>query len=280
MARTLIFLLFPLSIFAQELVCSFTLDTSVYSNPGAWGIRGPGSERSFPLNEPSSPSTDIIGCFNKNGTDQWDIYSFSGKTGSAVVPSSATPNGFARNYVFFSQFFINSDSNWECLVNYSENKPFQPKHQFILFDHSGNQLLSDNGTAYFGFDGLNTYVYASSGNLNYLADFTFSYKVWRFRTNISSSSPKLSKSQVSTPGLMKIYGQENGNYRVTLSPSSGNQVRFQMFDLLGRCVFSKQINNITSPQTFTIPEANVPKSPFVAKVTDGNGSVCRKITNY
>jgi len=39
---------------------------------------------------------------------------------------------------------------------------------------------------------------------------------------------------------------------------------------------SKQINNITSPQSFMIPESDVPNSPFIAKFSDKNSSVYKK----
>ena len=38
---------------------------------------------------------------------------------------------------------------------------------------------------------------------------------WRFRTNISSSSPSLYKSKAVSSDFMNIYGQDNGNYHVT-----------------------------------------------------------------
>ncbi len=50
----------------------------------------------------------------------------------------------------------------------------------------------------------------------------------------------------------------------------------QLFDLVGRCIFSKQIDNISQHVSFTIPESNLPQTPFIAKVSNSNGSVVKK----
>jgi hypothetical protein len=47
-------------------------------------------------------------------------------------------------------------------------------------------------------------------------------------------------------------------------------------DMLGRRIFPKDIGNVLSPVTFTIPENGVPPSPFVTKVQDEKGTVLRK----
>lgn len=232
---------------------------------GSSGVGNPG--QAFPNN-----GEMFLQAFNKKNSNQFDLYSFSGKIGTSIIPIINDSDTYV-NHISFSRNMIDEDNGWESIVQYQH---FIRNYgtfidSFKVFDDDGTELLADSGKAYYGFDGNSTYVITWGSNYG-----TSNYDSWRFRTNISSSAPSLSKTQVSSQGLMRIFGQDNGNYRVTLSPSSGNQVKFQMFDLLGRCIFSKQINNITSSQTFTIPESDVPKSPFIAKFSDKNGSYFKK----
>ncbi|MBN1575084.1 MAG: endo-1,4-beta-xylanase [Chitinispirillaceae bacterium] len=62
-----------------------------------------------------------------------------------------------------------------------------------------------------------------------------------------------------------------GNYRILLDPSAGNG-SLQLFDLRGRCIVAKRVDNISGPSAFIIPESGMPRSPFVARVTDKNGT--------
>lgn len=205
--------------------------------------------------------------FLKKNSKQFDIYSFGGKIGTSVIPI-IRETAISCN-IIFSCNMIDDDAGWEAIVNMSKDNGIG----FFVFDDDGTQLLADSGSAYYGFDGNNTYIVTYSTKYgNYI------YDSWRFRTNLSVESPKsLAKTKLIQSSPMQIYGLSGGDYRVTLSPSSGNQITFQMFDLLGRCVFDKQIQNLTSPVSFTVPEANVPNSPFIAKVNDGNGSVVKKL---
>jgi hypothetical protein len=170
---------------------------------------------------------------------------------------------------------IDDDNEWESLVNYRiQSGTGTTSAYFKVFDHNGTEILADSGMAFYGFDGNNTYIVNLTGNI---FGRRLNYDSWLFRTNISTESPKtLAKAKSIQQSPMQIYGLPGGDYRVTLTPSSGNQINFQMFDLLGRCVFDKQIENLNRPVSFTVPEGNVPNSPFIAKFNDGNNSIVKK----
>jgi hypothetical protein len=68
----------------------------------------------------------------------------------------------------------------------------------------------------------------------------------------------------------------DGSYRVTLEPTSGGKTQMQLFDLVGRCIFSKQIDDISRSVLFTIPESSLPQTPFITKVSNSNGSIVKK----
>lgn len=75
---------------------------------------------------------------------------------------------------------------------------------------------------------------------------------------------------------MRLFGMPDGGYRVSLLPSTGGQTELQLFDIAGRCVFTKMLESVKSPMSFTIPENNIPNSPFIAKVRNGAGSYVQK----
>ncbi len=68
----------------------------------------------------------------------------------------------------------------------------------------------------------------------------------------------------------------SGDYRISLQPAGGGKTTVQLFDLLGRLIFAKTIDEITRLTSFTIPESGMPRTPFVAKVRDGNGTAVRR----
>lgn len=243
-----------------------SIDTSIYDLNDSWMhsyfIPGP-----FPNSLSGSVSMPVQ-VFRKKNTNQYDIYSFNGKIATTIIPES---NIKEISYTFyFSCKMVDDDDGWETLLNCDDL--VRNKQYFKVLDDDGTEMLSDSGFAYYGFDGNSTYVTTCQQGLK-----IYNYDSWRFRTNIMSpSNQPLAKTKSSQALPMQIYGLTGGDYRVTLSPSNGNQMNFQMFDLIGRCVFSKKIDNPTSPVTFTVPAGNVPNSPFIAKVNDGNGSFYKK----
>ena len=269
----IIFLMFlPLKIAAVTPVHMpiVSIDTSNYEFGGNY-IRNsfvPSPYTTWDVSYNYNGNSMIIRSFLKKNSNQYDLYSFAGRIGTSVIPIIRDSDKIITD-VGFSCKMIDDDDSWESIVLYYPLGKYEERY-YKVFDHDGTELLADSGSAFYGFDGNSTYVINYKGRDDYMTD------SWRFRTNLASSSPSLPKTRAATPGLMRIYGQNDGNYRVTLSPSSGNQINFQMFDLLGKCVFSKKINNLTTPQSFVVPGSNVPQSPFIAKVSDKNGSNCKK----
>ncbi|MBN1576940.1 MAG: hypothetical protein JW913_10325 [Chitinispirillaceae bacterium] len=45
---------------------------------------------------------------------------------------------------------------------------------------------------------------------------------------------------------------------------------------MGRLIFTKTIDDLTRPVSFTVPSDNVPRTPFLAKLRDGSGSKVRR----
>ncbi|NLW30501.1 MAG: hypothetical protein GXY77_03490 [Fibrobacter sp.] len=202
--------------------------------------------------------------FRKKNSNEIDIYSYTGKCGTSVFPQLPPyPDGLTEYQVFLSQTYVDDDPQWEALLILS--------NEFLLLDHDGTELLRDSGTTDvgYGFDGNSTYIVAKNGP-------EWGFKTWRLRTNISSTaSPSLGKKKAASPGTMIVHGLNDGNYRVTLTPSSGNGAIFQLHDLLGRCLLTKSIKDFNGPVTFTIPNDKVPKTPFIAE-TKSEGSALRK----
>jgi hypothetical protein len=249
----------------QALVYELNVDTSLYLTDQASDIYAfyifPDPE----LMEASDLLQKMASCgmlakvYRKKNSNAYDIYSFSGKIGSGILPDSTECR---RIYVCLSRTFINDDPAWECLAVYEHYDNTKVFYTFKVFNSDNTVLLSGSGGAGYGYDGQNTYVYSTDGS---------HYKAWRFRTNVSSSSPNaLSKTASSFPHAMMTYGP-TGDYRITLAPAGGGKTSVQLFDMLGRNIFSKNIDNITSPMSFTISENNVPQSPFIAKVKDERG---------
>jgi hypothetical protein len=261
------------------VVSEYTIDTSLYEtyrlNDGGDRYKFVNAIKSAriysgPLVERNQGSyfTIFFKAYVRKNTTQIDLYSFNGKSGSINIPSLQDSNLVS---VAFSQTFIDNDPEWEILANL-RNFTTDELH-FSLFDDDGTELISDGGSAYLGFDGYNTYTIAQKGDFNDL----FTIKSWKFRTNINQSGGSLSKKSASTAApVMMTYGMPDGRYRVTLAPSSGGTTQMQMFDLAGRCLFSKQIENITQPVSFIVPDNNVPQTPFITKVSNGSGVTVKK----
>ena len=255
-----IVMLMPLVLFAQELIGTFSIDTNIYTVPNfvTVGFSGPYGNQPIGMKE-----LDQIHALLKKGTDQLDFFTlFRLKVGSITIPNP--PTGTEITVIYFSQTFLDDDLGWEFVVDYQDT--INDNYSFKVIDDNGSILLSDNDWATYGFDGQNTYVFAQSPNL-------LSFKVWKFRSNISPASHPLSKTS-STPGPIMAY-MPSGDFRVSLQPvSSGTSL--QIFDMLGRQVFSKNIHNIREPTSFIIPSYSMPNTPFVARVNNDNGSFVKK----
>jgi hypothetical protein len=248
---------------AQPSVYEYTVDTSLYDNnktiTGASSFF-PGPELPVSHEFTAFSTGFFLTAYKKKNSDQYDIYSFSGKIGSITIPDSLWSN----TRILFSQTFIDADQDWECLVK--DIISLKSFNGFKVLDNDGTELLADTGNCYYGYDGQNTYVLDPRVN---------GCKAWRFRANVSSASPNGLTKTAAMPHAMMTFGP-TGDYRIRLAPSSGGKTSVSLFDMLGRCVFSRDIGNLTSPVNFTIPENNVPPSPFITKVQNEKGAVLRK----
>lgn len=127
-------------------------------------------------------------------------------------------------------------------------------------------MLTDTGFAFYCYDGQNTYVGVNTG---------YSSKFWRFRSNINSTTQPLAKSLVSSPApIMALMPQ--GDLRVTLEPATCSQMHVQLFDMLGRQIYSRNITPVTSKVSFTIPTHGMANNQFFVRVNDGNSNFIKK----
>ena len=272
MLKIVVFLLLPCSLFAQQLVYQFKVDTSKYDYLPLFStfvIPSPNiPSQSFYPNSPEIAFGATVftkfwcQAFKLKNTNQYDIYTLEGKVGTVTIN---IPNGAIVNAAIISQTILDNDDGWEYILNYSDSISYQNK--FEIVDDNNAVLLSDSGYANYGFDGQNTYIIS-------INDYGESVKVWKFRSNVSSISPGLAKSLPSASPIMAL--MPSGNFRINLSPSSNGQTSIQLFDMLGKLIFTKNIQDIKSQSSFTIPSSNIPKSPFITKVNNGNSVFYQK----
>jgi hypothetical protein len=251
---------------AQTPTYEYAIDSLTYDlkNKGDYYFFPSPNTQVILFNSSISSGYYLFACRKKN-TEQFDIFSFGGKIGTVTIPNTI---GSIIN-VLLSQTFIDEDAEWESIVDY--HLPQDTRNLFKVLDGNGVVLLSDTGSGRYGFDGQNTYVVTQSESA-----LKTTVKAWRFRTNVSVASPNtLAKSASAIPHAMMTYGP-TGDYRVTIAPTGGGKTSVQVFDMLGRTVFSKNIDNIISPVSFTIPERGLPQSPFIAKVKDEKGMVVKR----
>jgi hypothetical protein len=257
MRKFAIVMLVPVAVFAQELVGTFSLDTNVYTDIWSYGFIGP-----EPINEAG------LRVYQKKGTNQCDIFTiFYQKIGTITIPDQP-PTGKKIYSISYSQKFLDEDIGWEFIINYYDT--VNNSESFKVIDETGTVLLSDENYASYGFDGQNTYVFAYQ---RFPENRYASHKVWKFCSNISSASHPLSKAS-SSPGPMMAY-MPSGDFRVSLQPVTGG-TSIQIFDMLGRQIFQKSIQNIREPTSFIIPSSGMPNTPFVTRVNNNNGSFTKK----
>ncbi len=248
---------------ASPVYSEFTVDTSIYDRKvNFWYVPDPYVRGAGPNSPVDAIKGEMAVCgYLRKNSDQVDLYSYTGICGNLIIPNIHEEH---YSIIYCSRRLIDDDAEWETIVNL-------PTSMFKLFDNDGTILLSDRGDAYFGFDGQNTYVVSGS-----MYTSQPSIRSWRFRTNISAAAPALRKSTAATAQPMTIYGPTNDNLRIKLIPTGSNQTTVQLFDLMGRCLFSKQVGKLTSPVIFTVPEGNVPQSPFITRVENDDGAYLKK----
>jgi hypothetical protein len=265
----MILFVLPIVIYSQELVYNVNIDTMQYENAKCFVsvVPSPGSLRADNIDGFGFGDHYYISLFHKKNTNQYELISFSGKIGSINIDTSLTPSKYLMNSLFVSQKIINTDEKWEYIINY-QALDMSSDYKFKVFDGNGKVILSDNGFAYYGYDGRNTYVFVDNRTK------LLSLKAWRFRTDASSAASQLAKKS-STPGsIMSL--MPSGDFRVSLQPTANGEASIQIFDMLGKQIFSQTVQNINSPKSFIVPSSGIPRSPFIAKVKSGEETFTKK----
>ncbi|MBN1460589.1 MAG: T9SS type A sorting domain-containing protein [Armatimonadetes bacterium] len=264
MFRRAIWLLLPVCAMAQQLVNSFSVDTTQYSSDYVGATWGPSqSSSSFPF------------ALKKKGTGQADIFSILGGKLATIDLPSLPPSCISPQY-FASQTYFDSDSGWEGIVNYYDTVGWangtKIVWQFRAFDETGAILLSDYGYATLIFDGQNTYIGAGvySGR-TYMSP---TIKAWRLRSNVQSSAPAVQKQvENSSP---RLTSGPQGPLRLSLATPSTGGVTVRLFDLLGQTIYSQTEPAGVSSSAFLIPSIGTPHSPYISVVSTDHGSFTQK----
>jgi hypothetical protein len=258
--------LLPVVLFAQQLVYEFKIDTAKYEDSPitTYVIPHPNiSAMRFISSVTNTFSNTNLWCqaLKLKNSNQYDIYALEGKAGTVTIN---IPSNAYTCLAIISQTILDNDDGWEYILNYVDT--ITGHWMFTVVDDNNAVLLSDSGMANYGFDGQNTYV------MSYLND--GSLKIWKFRSNVSSASPGLAKTSASAAPIMAL--MPSGDFRINLAPSANGQTSIQLFDMLGRLVFAKNIQDMRTQTSYVIPSNNIPKSPFITKVNNGNGVFYQK----
>jgi len=284
----LIALTFPAITAGQVLVYEFVMDTNTYE----WNNAA--SAASITQDPFSSNFGNLLISFSqtvgwitsphpgmayrvlkKKNSNQYDIFSGIGKIGSISIPQSLYhSSNYQLQSLCVSQTFVDADLGWEYIAGFQDtgySSPTYPDTPYVsLVDDNNTVLLSQKGYGFsfaFGNDAQNTYCYLfQNGQIA---------KTWRLRTGISLTQP-LAKSAVSASPATIFMPPSSSSMRVSLSPSSSG-TSIEMFDMLGKLVFSKNMSAIKSPTTFTIPTSGLPRSPIISKIENSNGRFIEKI---
>ena len=84
-----------------------------------------------PVSAPDFGQMAVYAFFQKN-SNQADLYSFSGKIGTSVIPILRVPGYKCR--VIFSCYMIDDDASWESIVNYYDMYADNLSLYFKVFD--------------------------------------------------------------------------------------------------------------------------------------------------
>lgn len=256
MYRLAFFLAFPFALFAQQLIATFTIDTSLYT--------------STPITVAQDPVNyhwgDYCAAYRKKNSDQVDLFNFKGKVASITVPFSTIPSSSSLYMTYVSQTFIDNDSGWESSISYYNTTGTDITYNFKLFDDNGTVLLSDVGFASLVYDGKNTYVCAATNS--------GLRKAWQFRINIAAAFPALQKQSVLEQPSISF--NPSGVFRVALNKTANGETTIQLFNLLGQAFYLQTIPANMSNFNFTIPSIGIPASPFITKISNENGDYTQK----
>ncbi len=233
-------LIIPLSLFSQQLTVS--IDSTVYDFQTTVTLK---------LNPLNYFSNFVSwGCLRK-GTNDIDIFTSTGKTNTIRAPASMSLSARStQRIVVVSQTYINNDSLYEFLL-INLDSLVSLGYNSALYDNSGKRLWSEKGYASLEFDGKNTFIYIAT---------TSTVKIWVFRTDIAASSP-LAKTSSNRYEPFINYLPMNG-LNIKIDFSNHNTAFVQLFDMLGRLVYSQAIEKNST----IIQRQHIPLSPFFAKI--------------
>jgi hypothetical protein len=270
MRLPLMLLFLFIGVYSQQLVNNTVISYSEYDD-AMYNIRVIPSPITLDHNTMSRNAQYVVKVAHKKNTNQHDLFSFAGVIGSFIVDPKEFPLDQYDIVVYVSQTIINSDQNWEYIINYTKKEDYYRESQmFKVADYKGNIILADSGIASYGYDGKSTYVFVNKSDATY-----FSYKTWRFRTDAAMFTQSLAKTvNTTTAPMMSL--MPTGDFRVALQPTTNGETSIQIFDMLGKQIFSQTIQNINSPKSFIVPSSGIPRSPFIAKVKSGDETFTKK----
>jgi hypothetical protein len=250
----------------QELVYDFQPDSAIYSSMDSRFVIV------APEDLTAKYSIDFYFTLERRNSDIIDIFARTGKIGSCRINKDLY-NQYGDNPPRITQKVFDSDDGWEIL--------YQNYFGVLLVDDDGTTLFKygdgvANDTIRYsssiGFDGNSTYICIQTLTNSFLRP----YKLYRFRTNISPTSPHTLTKKAVVPNTMMVFGASSGDYQVSLIPTGGGKTTVQLFDMLGRLVFEKRIDDLTKPVSFSIPAEQSSRTPFITRVQDQNGTVLKK----
>ncbi len=261
MRHFILAVLIPCSVFAQTLVNSFAIDTSKYTT-------------NIYVSEQDLMGNSDAPCMKKDSS-AIDIYNYLGTMVSFNIPRSWNQSKYILEF-FIYKGFITNDSAWAFVIDEIDSSRVDSaltlSASFKVYNINGTLLLSGQGGGNFGTDGVRTYFIAENAYVN-----PATYKVWVFRTNIGAVLPGAAKQRagVAAPSYSIA---PSGALRVNFQPLGNGKTSIQLFDMVGRTVYAGIVPTTAgAPSSFTIPAANVPVSPFVAKISSGGAAVSEKI---
>jgi hypothetical protein len=123
-------------------------DTSIYMKSFTWGFSFYPGPLIAGISLDDYSSSIFLKAFLKKNSNQFDIYSYSGKIGSTIVPFVNNAKS-SITWLQFSCYLLDDDDHWETIV-YIEKEG--ENRSFKVYDDDGTELLSGFGRAYYGVD--------------------------------------------------------------------------------------------------------------------------------
>ena len=189
-----------------------------------------------------------------------------------------TESGMKQHIIMITDdgWYIEDDITPEDLL-----ERYRPQFPDGEFPQIHTVLLSDAGNpSENGVDGLDNLVMItdSTGGL-YIENArpeTIIATLIEIITCISTAvTPANSKTTSMGTFPMLTFGA-TGDFHISLLPTGGGKTTVLLYDFSGRLLFDKTIGNITASNQLTVPANSIPPTPFVIKISDGNGNWVRR----